>query len=96
MFFSALGTGIPKVIELIVLGELVEGNILRGSAKVAWCGGTPGKGVSRLLSYIILSFLLIVIVTITPKTREAPLCCQDRQFDIRSPFGLVFLLEMMG
>lgn len=45
--FSALGTGIPKVVELTVDGELVEGNILRGSAKVAWCGGTPGKGVSR-------------------------------------------------
>ncbi|XP_078162701.1 outer arm dynein light chain 1 protein isoform X2 [Carex rostrata] len=40
------GTGIPKVVELTVDGELVEGNVLRGSAKVAWCGGTPGKGVS--------------------------------------------------
>ncbi|KAJ4758953.1 Outer arm dynein light chain 1 protein [Rhynchospora pubera] len=43
------GTGIPKVVGLTIDGELVEGNVLRGSAKVAWCGGTPGKGVSRWL-----------------------------------------------
>ena len=56
--FAALGTGIPKVVELTVDGELVEGNILRGSAKVVWCGGTPGKGVSRLVAYVILLLFL--------------------------------------
>lgn len=41
------GNGIPKVVNLEVDGELVEGNIIKGHAKVAWCGGTPGKGVAR-------------------------------------------------
>lgn len=41
------GNGIPKVVNLEVYGELVEGSIIRGCAKVAWCGGTPGKGVAR-------------------------------------------------
>lgn len=40
------GNGIPKVVNLEVHGELVEGSIIRGCAKVAWCGGTPGKGVA--------------------------------------------------
>ncbi|KAK7304069.1 hypothetical protein RJT34_15087 [Clitoria ternatea] len=43
------GSGIPKVVNLEVHGELVEGSIIRGSAKVAWCGGTPGKGVASWL-----------------------------------------------
>lgn len=43
------------MVELTVDGELVEGNVLRGSAKVAWCGGTPGKCVSRLVAYFISS-----------------------------------------
>ncbi|KAF5472567.1 hypothetical protein F2P56_009278 [Juglans regia] len=43
------GTGIPKVVNLEVLGELVEGNTIRGYAEVAWCGGTPGKGVASWL-----------------------------------------------
>ncbi|KAI4312428.1 hypothetical protein MLD38_037238 [Melastoma candidum] len=43
------GTKIPKVVNLDVVGELVEGNIIKGSAKVAWCGGTPGKGVCSWL-----------------------------------------------
>ncbi|KAF5475058.1 hypothetical protein F2P56_006904 [Juglans regia] len=43
------GTGIPKVVNLEVHGELVEGNIIRGYAEVAWCGGTPGKGVASWL-----------------------------------------------
>ncbi|XP_068655160.1 187-kDa microtubule-associated protein AIR9-like isoform X2 [Aristolochia californica] len=43
------GTGYPKVINLNVLGELVEGNVIKGSAEVAWCGGTPGKGVASWL-----------------------------------------------
>lgn len=41
------GSGIPKVVDLQVQGELVEGSIIRGCAEVAWCGGTPGKGVAR-------------------------------------------------
>ncbi|KAG6695757.1 hypothetical protein I3842_09G113900 [Carya illinoinensis] len=43
------GTGIPKVVNLEVHGELVEGNIIRGYAEVAWCGGIPGKGVASWL-----------------------------------------------
>ncbi|KAG8385218.1 hypothetical protein BUALT_Bualt03G0019300 [Buddleja alternifolia] len=43
------GTGIPKVVKIDVHGELVEGNIIRGYAEVAWCGGTPGKGVASWL-----------------------------------------------
>ncbi|TQD70518.1 hypothetical protein C1H46_043948 [Malus baccata] len=43
------GSGIPKVVNLDVHGNLVEGNIVKGHAEVAWCGGTPGKGVSSWL-----------------------------------------------
>uniref|UniRef100_A0A2P2LXJ8 187-kDa microtubule-associated protein AIR9 n=1 Tax=Rhizophora mucronata TaxID=61149 RepID=A0A2P2LXJ8_RHIMU len=43
------GSGIPKVISLEVHGELVEGNTIKGCAQVAWCGGTPGKGVASWL-----------------------------------------------
>ncbi|KAL8461070.1 hypothetical protein ACS0TY_032523 [Phlomoides rotata] len=43
------GTGIPKVMKLDVSGELVEGNTITGYAEVAWCGGTPGKGVASWL-----------------------------------------------
>ncbi|XP_031505223.1 187-kDa microtubule-associated protein AIR9 isoform X2 [Nymphaea colorata] len=43
------GTGCPKVVNLRVEGDLVEGNVLRGIAEVAWCGGTPGKGVASWL-----------------------------------------------
>ncbi|KAM1883329.1 hypothetical protein ACFX13_004704 [Malus domestica] len=43
------GSGIPKVVNLDVCGDLMEGNIMRGHAEVAWCGGTPGKGVSSWL-----------------------------------------------
>ncbi|XP_020096671.1 187-kDa microtubule-associated protein AIR9 isoform X2 [Ananas comosus] len=43
------GTGCPKVINLRVHGELVEGNVIKGVAEVAWCGGTPGKGVASWL-----------------------------------------------
>ncbi|KAL2930498.1 hypothetical protein RDABS01_035908 [Bienertia sinuspersici] len=43
------GTGCPRVLNLDVLGDLVEGNVIRGCAEVAWCGGTPGKGVSSWL-----------------------------------------------
>ncbi|PKA57004.1 hypothetical protein AXF42_Ash002308 [Apostasia shenzhenica] len=39
------GTGYPKVLSASVHGEFVEGNLIRGSAEVAWCGGTPGEGV---------------------------------------------------
>ncbi|XWS55352.1 hypothetical protein CRYUN_Cryun10bG0167200 [Craigia yunnanensis] len=45
----ARGNGIPKVVNLEVHGELVEGNVIKGIAKVAWCGGTPGKGVASWL-----------------------------------------------
>ncbi|CAI0545496.1 unnamed protein product [Linum tenue] len=43
------GNGIPKVVNLEVCGELVEGSVIKGQAKVAWCGGTPGKGVASWL-----------------------------------------------
>ncbi|KNA25666.1 hypothetical protein SOVF_002920 [Spinacia oleracea] len=43
------GTGCPKVVSVDVRGDLVEGNIIRGCAEVAWCCGTPGKGVSSWL-----------------------------------------------
>lgn len=43
------GSGIPKVVNLEVQGELVEGNVIKGFAEVAWCGGTPGKGVASWL-----------------------------------------------
>ncbi|XP_020271153.1 187-kDa microtubule-associated protein AIR9 [Asparagus officinalis] len=43
------GTGYPKVLNLKVTGDLVEGNVIKGSAEVAWCGGTPGKGVASWL-----------------------------------------------
>ncbi|KAM6551906.1 hypothetical protein CsatB_001714 [Cannabis sativa] len=43
------GNGIPKVVNLEVHGELVEGTVLKGHAVVAWCGGTPGKGVASWL-----------------------------------------------
>ncbi|KAH7661175.1 Leucine rich repeat proteins some proteins containing F-box protein [Dioscorea alata] len=43
------GTGYPKVLSLSVQGELVEGNVIKGVAEVAWCGGTPGKGVASWL-----------------------------------------------
>ncbi|XP_052179549.1 187-kDa microtubule-associated protein AIR9 [Diospyros lotus] len=43
------GTGCPKVLKIDVRGELVEGNVIRGYAEVAWCGGTPGKGVASWL-----------------------------------------------
>ncbi|CAM8932942.1 unnamed protein product [Rhodiola kirilowii] len=40
------GTGHPKVVSIDVHGELVEGNIITGHVNVAWCGGTPYKGVA--------------------------------------------------
>ncbi|KAJ6832033.1 187-kDa microtubule-associated protein AIR9 [Iris pallida] len=43
------GTGCPKVLNVNVHGELVEGNVIKGFAEVAWCGGTPGKGVASWL-----------------------------------------------
>lgn len=43
------GTGFPKVVKLDVHGELLEGSIIRGYAEIAWCGGTPGKGVASWL-----------------------------------------------
>ncbi|XP_076908814.1 187-kDa microtubule-associated protein AIR9-like isoform X1 [Bidens hawaiensis] len=43
------GTGCPKVLKLDVSGELVEGNIITGHPEVAWCGGTPAKGISSWL-----------------------------------------------
>jgi hypothetical protein len=43
------GKGIPKVVSLELNGELVEGNIIKGQAVVAWCGGTPGKCITSWL-----------------------------------------------
>lgn len=48
----SIGCKIPKVVDLEVHGELVEGNVVRGHAKVAWCGGIPGKGVSRWVCFL--------------------------------------------
>ncbi|KAE8647759.1 187-kDa microtubule-associated protein AIR9 [Cucumis sativus] len=45
----APGSKIPKVVNLEVHGELMEGNIIKGSAVVAWCGGSPGKSVASWL-----------------------------------------------
>ncbi|GJU67307.1 187-kDa microtubule-associated protein AIR9 isoform X1 [Tanacetum coccineum] len=43
------GTRCPKVLKLDVRGELVEGNVITGYPEVAWCGGTPAKGISSWL-----------------------------------------------
>ncbi|CAN8287520.1 unnamed protein product [Cochlearia groenlandica] len=43
------GKGIPKVVSLELQGELVEGNMIKGEAVVAWCGGTPGKCITSWL-----------------------------------------------
>ncbi|XP_009597927.1 187-kDa microtubule-associated protein AIR9 [Nicotiana tomentosiformis] len=43
------GTGDPKVLKIEVCGDLLEGNIIRGHAEIAWCGGTPGKSISSWL-----------------------------------------------
>lgn len=47
MLFYRKGTGCPKILKIDVRGDLMEGNTVRGYAEVAWCGGTPGKGVAR-------------------------------------------------
>lgn len=43
------GTKCPKVVKIEVHGELIEGNVVKGYAEVAWCGGTPGKSVASWL-----------------------------------------------
>lgn len=43
------GTKCPKVLKIDVSGELIEGNVMRGRAEVAWCGGTPGRSVCSWL-----------------------------------------------
>jgi len=50
------GKGIPKVVSLELHGELVEGNILKGQAVVAWCGGTPGKCITRWVMFAAFPF----------------------------------------
>jgi hypothetical protein len=55
------GTGCPKVINLTVSGELVEGNVLKGVPEIAWCGGTPGKGVARFVYLFTLQTCFIFI-----------------------------------
>lgn len=42
-----IGNEIPKVLSLDIEGELIEGHVLRGSAHVAWRGGTPSRAVVR-------------------------------------------------
>jgi hypothetical protein len=59
-FLSCKGSGIPKVVNLEVSGELVEGNIISGHADVAWCGGTPGKGVARSVALLKWLYTLCV------------------------------------
>ncbi|KAH7307676.1 hypothetical protein KP509_22G071800 [Ceratopteris richardii] len=39
------GSGYPKVMSLRVDGELKEGSTIHGHAEIAWCGGTPSKGI---------------------------------------------------
>lgn len=39
------GSGCPKVMSLKVDGELKEGHVIQGHAEIAWCGGTPSKGI---------------------------------------------------
>ncbi|KAI5066288.1 hypothetical protein GOP47_0018912 [Adiantum capillus-veneris] len=39
------GSGCPKVMSLEVDGELREGSLIKGHAEIAWCGGTPSKGI---------------------------------------------------
>lgn len=41
------GSGYPKVMNLKVDGELKEGSVIQGHAEIAWCGGTPSKGIVR-------------------------------------------------
>lgn len=48
--------------NLEVQGELVEGNAIKGVAEVAWCGGTPGKGVSRYDCLITFRLCMQVLV----------------------------------
>ncbi|CAM6096301.1 unnamed protein product [Calypogeia fissa] len=43
------GSGIPRVLGLNVEGEPLEGNVIKGSASVAWCGGTPSEGLAKWL-----------------------------------------------
>ncbi|KAL0363622.1 UNVERIFIED_CONTAM: microtubule-associated protein AIR9 [Sesamum calycinum] len=50
---QAVGTGIPKVMKIDVRGELVEGNTIKGYVEVAWCGGTPAKGVAREFTLVL-------------------------------------------
>ncbi|KAL0352796.1 UNVERIFIED_CONTAM: microtubule-associated protein AIR9 [Sesamum angustifolium] len=38
-----------QVMKIDVRGELVEGNTIKGYVEVAWCGGTPAKGVASWL-----------------------------------------------
>jgi hypothetical protein len=45
----AAGSKCPKVMELEVEGDFIEGAIVKGTPVVAWCGGTPGKSVSSWL-----------------------------------------------
>ncbi|KAG6542402.1 hypothetical protein Mapa_016231 [Marchantia paleacea] len=45
----AQGTGIPRILSLEVDGDYVEGGIIKGAATVAWCGGTPSKGIVKWL-----------------------------------------------
>ncbi|KAL3696460.1 hypothetical protein R1sor_010536 [Riccia sorocarpa] len=45
----APGSGIPRVLSLEVEGDYVEGGVIKGSANVAWCGGTPSQGIVRWL-----------------------------------------------
>lgn len=52
------GKGIPKVVSLELHGELVEGNVIKGQAVVAWCGGTPGKCITRWVMVAAISLLL--------------------------------------
>lgn len=61
------GTGCPKVISLDVCGELVEGNIIKGYAEVAWCGGTPGKGVARW--DLVFNFCRVYYLLIFPASK---------------------------
>eukprot|EP01018_Ginkgo_biloba_P003205 Gb_21034 [translate_table: standard] len=69
--FSKRGTRCPKVLNLRVEGKLVKGNLIRGFAEVAWCDGTPGKGVSSWLRRRWNCDLLVIIGADTEEYRLA-------------------------
>lgn len=63
-------------------GELVEGNIIKGQAVVAWCGGTPGKCITRWVMFAAFPFCYMQL----PLNLCIPVSCKT--YDLR---GMVTL-----